>query len=112
MGTWAFLCAYASFPASTAEETTERFLSRKSRPRETVEEMFSFAVSIVAVRVERYDISDLDEVATPAWPYWRVEALHILSREAFTGSLLLFHVGESLDPKMVAAVPGRVMARS
>jgi hypothetical protein len=53
---------------------------------------------IVAVRIERHDIYDLDDPATSAWPYRWVDALHILTREEFIRSLLLFHVGDPLDP--------------
>jgi hypothetical protein len=53
---------------------------------------------IVAVRIERHDIYDLDDPSTSAWPYRWVDALHILTREEFIRSLLLFHVGDPLDP--------------
>ena len=57
---------------------------------------------IVAVRIERHDIYDLDDPATSAWPYRWVDALHILTREEFIRSLLLFHVGDPLDPARLA----------
>ncbi len=53
---------------------------------------------IVAVRVNRHDVFDLDDPATSAWPYRWVDALHMLSREDFIRRLLLFKVGDVLDP--------------
>ena len=53
---------------------------------------------IVAVRIVRHDIFDLDDPATSAWPYHWVNALHIMTREQFIRSLLLFRVGDPLDP--------------
>ncbi len=57
---------------------------------------------IVAVRIERHDIYDLDDRATSAWPYRLVDALHIVTREEFIRSLLLFQVGDRLDPARLA----------
>ena len=57
---------------------------------------------IVAVRIERHDIYDLNDPATSAWAYRWVDALHILTREEFIRSLLLFHVGDPLDPARLA----------
>jgi hypothetical protein len=57
---------------------------------------------IVAVHMDRHDIYDLDDPATSAWPYRWVDALHILSREEFIRSLLLFHVGDPIDPLRLA----------
>ncbi len=57
---------------------------------------------IVAVRIERHDIYDLDDPATSSWPYRWVDALHIRTREEFVRSLLLFHVGDTLDPARLA----------
>ncbi|MFI5166312.1 MAG: hypothetical protein ACHQQS_06825 [Thermoanaerobaculales bacterium] len=57
---------------------------------------------IVDVRIERHDIYDLDDPATSAWPYRWVDALHIQTREEFIRSLLLFHVGDPLDPARLA----------
>jgi hypothetical protein len=53
---------------------------------------------IVAVRVNRQDVFDLDDPSTSAWPYRWVNALHILTREDFIRRLLLFKVGDVLDP--------------
>jgi len=53
---------------------------------------------IVAVRIERHDIYDLDDPATSARAYRWVDALHVLTREEFIRSLLLFQVGDPLDP--------------
>ncbi len=57
---------------------------------------------IVSVRLERHDIYDLDDPGTSAWPYRWVDALHIVTREEFIRSLLLFHVGDPLDPARLA----------
>jgi hypothetical protein len=57
---------------------------------------------IVAVRIERHDIYDLDDPATSARPYRWVDALHALTREKFIRSLLLFQVGDVLDPLRLA----------
>ncbi len=57
---------------------------------------------VVAVRIDRHDVFDLDDPATSAWPYRWVDALHILTREEFIRSLLLFHVGDPLDPLRLA----------
>jgi hypothetical protein len=57
---------------------------------------------IVAVRIERHDIYDLDDPATSAWAYRWVDALHIVTREEFIRALLLFHVGDPLDPVRLA----------
>ncbi|HEX7615590.1 MAG TPA: hypothetical protein VF554_09955 [Thermoanaerobaculia bacterium] len=57
---------------------------------------------IVAVRIERHDVFDLDDPSTSAWPYRWVDALHLLTREDFIRSLLLFGVGDRLDPVRLA----------
>jgi len=53
--------------------------------------------AIVAVRIVRHDIHDLDDPATSAWPYRRVNALHVLTSEDFIRSLPAFRVGDPLD---------------
>jgi hypothetical protein len=53
---------------------------------------------IVSVRIERHDVFDLEDPATSARPYRWVDALHALTRENFIRSLLLFKVGDPLDP--------------
>ena len=35
---------------------------------------------IVAVRIDRHDVFDLDDPSTSAWPYRWVDALHIVTR--------------------------------
>ncbi len=57
---------------------------------------------IMAVRIDRHDVFDLDDPSTSAWPYRWVDALHITTREDFIRSLLLFQVGDRLDPRLLA----------
>jgi hypothetical protein len=57
---------------------------------------------IVAVRIVRHDVFDTGDPATSAWAYRAVNALHVLSRESFIRALLLFKVGDSLDPLSLA----------
>lgn len=57
---------------------------------------------IVAVRIVRHDVFDLDDPATSAWGYRAVNSLHVLSCESFIRALLLFKVGDSLDPARLA----------
>ncbi|MFH1176092.1 MAG: hypothetical protein V1750_01700 [Acidobacteriota bacterium] len=57
---------------------------------------------IVAVCIERHDVFDVEDPATSAWPYRTANALHMLSREAFIRSLLLFREGDTLDPARLA----------
>jgi hypothetical protein len=57
---------------------------------------------IVAIRVVRTDIFDLSDPGTSAWPYRWANALHVLTREQFIRSLLLFRVGDKIDPGRLA----------
>ena len=57
---------------------------------------------IVAVTVVRSDVFDLDDPATAAWFYRAANALHVVSRESFVRSLLLFREGEPLDRALLA----------
>jgi hypothetical protein len=57
---------------------------------------------IVAVRIDRHDVFDVDDPSTSAWPYRWVDALHIVTREEFIRSLLLFRAGDRLDPALLA----------
>jgi hypothetical protein len=57
---------------------------------------------IVAVRIVRHDVFDIDDPATAAWGYRAVNALHVLSRESFIRALLLFKAGDPLDPLRLA----------
>ena len=57
---------------------------------------------IVAVRIDRHDVFDLDDPATSSWPYRWVDAVHIMTRESFIRSLLLFKAGDRLDPLQLA----------
>jgi molybdopterin-binding protein len=57
---------------------------------------------IVAIRVVQTDIFDLSDPGTSAWPYRWANALHVLTRERFIRSLLLFRVGDKVDPALLA----------
>jgi hypothetical protein len=59
-------------------------------------------IPIVAIRIDRHDVFDLDDPATTAWPYRWADALHIVTREDFIRSLLLFRVGDRVDPVQLA----------
>jgi hypothetical protein len=56
---------------------------------------------IVAIRIDRHDIFDLDNPETSSWPYRWANALHVLTREQFIRDMLLFHVGDRLDPELL-----------
>jgi hypothetical protein len=53
---------------------------------------------IVAIRIVQHDIFDTDQPETSSWPYRWANALHVLTRERFIRSMLLFRVGDTLDP--------------
>ncbi len=57
---------------------------------------------IVAIRIVRHDIFDADDPATSSWPYRLADKLHVLSREGFIRSMLLFKEGDPLDPATLA----------
>jgi len=57
---------------------------------------------IVTIIVVRDDIFDTSDPGTSAWPYRWANALHILTRESFIRSLLLFREGDPLDPAQLA----------
>ena len=57
---------------------------------------------IVAITVVRSDVFDLTEPGTSAWPYRAANALHVVSRESFIRSLLLFKEGDGVDPALLA----------
>ena len=57
---------------------------------------------IVSIRVLRDDIFDVSEPATSSWPYRWADHLHVLTRERFIRSVLLFKVGDALDPARIA----------
>ncbi len=57
---------------------------------------------IVAIEVIRHDVFDTSNPKTSSWPYRAANAIHITSREHFIRSLLLFHVGDPLDPALLA----------
>jgi hypothetical protein len=49
---------------------------------------------IVAIRFERYDVFDTSNPKTSSWPYRWANALHVVSREDFLRSMLLFKEGD------------------
>jgi len=57
---------------------------------------------IVAVRVVRHDVFDVDDPATASWPYRAANALHIITRENYIRSVLLFREGDPLDAELLA----------
>jgi hypothetical protein len=57
---------------------------------------------IVAITVIRSDVFDLSEPGTSSWPYRAANALHVVSRESFIRSLLLFREGDAVDPALLA----------
>jgi hypothetical protein len=57
---------------------------------------------IVSITVEAHNVFDTSEPGTSAWPYRAANALHVVSRERFIRSLLLFKVGDPLDPHTIA----------
>ena len=57
---------------------------------------------IVAVRIVRHDVFDIDDPKTSSWPYRAAAALHVLSRERYIRSILLFREGEPLDAGQLA----------
>ena len=57
---------------------------------------------IVAIRVVRHNVFDVDKPETSAWPYRAANALHVVSRESFIRSLLLFKEGEPLNSALLA----------
>lgn len=56
---------------------------------------------IVAIVVERHDVFDTDAPGTTAWPYRAANFLHVLTREQFIRSQLLFRVGDPLIPELL-----------
>jgi len=57
---------------------------------------------IVAIRVVRDDVFDVSDPPTSSWPYRWANHLHVLTRERFIRSLLLFKVGDPVDPARIA----------
>ena len=57
---------------------------------------------IVAITIIRSDVFDLSEPGTSSWPYRAANSLHVVSRESFIRSLLLFEVGDALDSALIA----------
>jgi hypothetical protein len=57
---------------------------------------------IVAIRVVRYDVFDIEDPKTSSWPYRAANALHFVTRENYIRSLLLFREGDPLDPELLA----------
>lgn len=57
---------------------------------------------IVSIVVVRHDVFDTDAPGTTAWPYRAANLLHIVTRERFIRSQLLFAVGDPLVPELLA----------
>jgi len=57
---------------------------------------------IVAIHVVRQEVFDLADPKTSSWPYRTANALHVLTRERFIRSLLLFREGDPWDPALAA----------
>ncbi len=57
---------------------------------------------IVTIVVVRTDIFDTSDPATSAWPYRWANALHVVTRERYIRSLLLFKEGDRIDPAQLA----------
>ncbi|MGD1149533.1 MAG: hypothetical protein ABR961_16475 [Thermoanaerobaculaceae bacterium] len=57
---------------------------------------------IVTITVIRDDIFDTTDPATSAWPYRWADYLHVTTQERYIRSLLLFKVGDPLDPARLA----------
>ncbi len=56
---------------------------------------------IVAIVIERHEVFDTDLPGTTAWPYRAANLLHILTKERFVRSQLLFEVGDPLTPELL-----------
>jgi hypothetical protein len=57
---------------------------------------------IVSIKIVRFSVFDTTNPTTSSWPYRTANALHVVSRERFIKSLLLFKVGDKLDPAKLA----------
>ncbi|MGE5234843.1 MAG: hypothetical protein ACM3O7_00670 [Acidobacteriota bacterium] len=57
---------------------------------------------IVSIRIVRHDVFDTSDPGMSAWPYRAANSLHVVTREGFIRSLLLFKVGDPLDPERLA----------
>lgn len=66
-------------------------------PQHEIERVVPAGTPIASVQIVRYDVFDTSDPATSAWPYRAANALHVLSRERFIRSLLLFREGDPLD---------------
>ena len=63
---------------------------------------------IIAIHIDRYNIFDTSNPKTSAWPYRWANALHVVSREKFIRSMLLFKEGDSYSASR-AAESGRIL---
>lgn len=63
---------------------------------------------IVAIHIDRYNVFDTSNPKTSAWPYRWANALHVVSREKFIRSMLLFKEGDSYSASQ-AAESGRIL---
>jgi hypothetical protein len=57
---------------------------------------------IVAIRVVRHDVFDVEDPETSSWPYRAANGLHFVTRENYIRSLLLFREGDPLDDHALA----------
>ncbi len=63
---------------------------------------------IISIRVNRQDIFDISNPKTKAWPYRWANALHIISKEDFIRSMLLFKEGDPYS-ESTAAESARIL---
>lgn len=63
---------------------------------------------ILAIHIDRYNVFDTSNPKTSAWPYRWANALHVVSREKFIRSMLLFKEGDSYSASL-AAESGRIL---
>jgi hypothetical protein len=63
---------------------------------------------IVAIHFERFDVFDTSQPKTSYWPYRWANALHIVSKEEFLRSMILFAEGDPFSAR-VAAESARIL---
>jgi hypothetical protein len=57
---------------------------------------------IVEITIVSYDVFDLSQPKSKAWPYRWANALHVVTAKSFIRSMLLFKVGDPLDYELLA----------